>query len=166
MCRNEALLRAGPSDDDSDAEDNFDKYSFERGFRECESGKPATPNPYDPRSWQGRSWQAGWAEAAAGIQSSERDEYWKVPFTPPGSFVGQSAALCPDIVPYNVAGETTLIILCSNKGGGWQPYACMLPHQVYRHDIRKYLREHPDVFEVAAFPVKSDSFIEIYKRRP
>lgn len=47
-----------------------------------------------------------------------------------------------------------LVILCGNSGGGYIPYRCLLPHQVYVAELKKAFEEYH--FEVIyALPVRS-----------
>lgn len=53
-----------------------------------------------------------------------------------------------------------LIILMGNKGGGYTPYRCLLPHQVYVRDIREAFEENH--FEViCVVGVKSSNVFPI-----
>jgi len=57
-------------------------------------------------------------------------------------------------IDFKVPKDCDLIILCGNSGGGYRPYQCLLPHQVYVKDIKKTFEEKH--FEVIyALPVKS-----------
>lgn len=38
---------------------------------------------------------------------------------------------------FEVPKDCDLIILMGNKGGGYVPYRCLLPHQVYLDDIKE-----------------------------
>jgi hypothetical protein len=64
---------------------------------------------------------------------------------------------------YPGQGEAGLIILVGNKGGGWEPFACRLPHQVYEKDLERVFADRH--FEmIAAFPVDPSSVIPIAYR--
>lgn len=55
---------------------------------------------------------------------------------------------------FNIPKHHDLIILAGNKGGGYIPYKCLLPHQVYLTDLKKDFIEHN--FEVIyVIPVKA-----------
>lgn len=55
---------------------------------------------------------------------------------------------------FEVPKDCDLIVLMGNKGGGYVPYRCLLPHQVYLDDIEKDFEKKN--FEVIyAAPVKS-----------
>ena len=61
---------------------------------------------------------------------------------------------------FNIPKVCDLVILCGNKGEGYKPYKCLLPHQVYLEDIKKAFEEYG--FEVITlFPVKSNSNFNI-----
>ncbi len=65
-------------------------------------------------------------------------------------------------VDFQVPKGCDLIILMGNRGGGFVPYQCLLPHQVYVNDLRKAFKEHG--FEVIyVIGVKSkDTFPIVY----
>lgn len=55
---------------------------------------------------------------------------------------------------FEVPKDCDLIILMGNKGGGYVPYSCLLPHQVYMDDIKNTFEEKG--FEVIyVVPIKS-----------
>ncbi len=45
-------------------------------------------------------------------------------------------------VDFKIPKNCDLIILMGNKGGGYVPYQCLLPHQVYVTDLREAFEEH------------------------
>jgi hypothetical protein len=47
---------------------------------------------------------------------------------------------------YEVPEGADLVILMGNRGGGYVPFRCLLPHQVYLKDIRKAFED--ERFEV------------------
>ena len=55
---------------------------------------------------------------------------------------------------FEVPKYCDLIILCGNKGGGYVPYRCLLPHQVYLKDIKEKFKES-DFEAIFVLPVKS-----------
>lgn len=64
---------------------------------------------------------------------------------------------------FEVPKDCDLIILAGNKGGGYVPYQCLLPHQVYVEDIKKAFDEYH--FEVIyVLPVKSADSILLVAR--
>ena len=51
-----------------------------------------------------------------------------------------------------------LVIVCGNKGGGYKPLRCLLPHQIYEENLKKWFEE--DGFEsISIFSVKSSENI-------
>ena len=64
------------------------------------------------------------------------------------------------VFDFEVPKDCDLIILCGNKGGGYIPYRCLLPHQVYLKDIKKTFEE--EKFEVIyVIPVNSKKSFKI-----
>ena len=63
-------------------------------------------------------------------------------------------------VSFEIPKDCDLIILCGNSGGGYQPYQCLLPHQVYIKDLKETFKEkHFEVITI--IPVKSDTAMDI-----
>ena len=64
---------------------------------------------------------------------------------------------------FKLPKDCDLIILMGNKGGGYVPYQCLLPHQVYMKDIKETFKEKG--FEVIyVVGIKSnDAFPVAYK---
>ena len=59
---------------------------------------------------------------------------------------------------FEVPTDCDLIILCGNSGGGYRPYRCLLPHQVYYKDLEKDFEENN--FEaIYCLPVRSKDAI-------
>ncbi len=66
-------------------------------------------------------------------------------------------------VNFKVPKDCDLIILMGNKGGGYIPYKCLLPHQVYVSDLREaFEKEHFEVICVVGVK-SSDVFPIAYK---
>lgn len=59
---------------------------------------------------------------------------------------------------------TQLIVVCTNRGGGWVPRAVLLSHQLYTEKISEWLEEDPHINEVVAFPLAHDAYVEVWKR--
>lgn len=63
-------------------------------------------------------------------------------------------------VKIKIKGDYNLIILMGNRGFGYQPYKCLLPHQMYVNDIRESFEEND--FEVIYFVgIKSKDVIPV-----
>ena len=61
---------------------------------------------------------------------------------------------------FDIPEGCDLIVLAGNIGGGWLPYRCLLPHQVYVEDLRKAFEEKR--FEViAVMPLVSKNVFSI-----
>jgi len=58
------------------------------------------------------------------------------------------------VFSFDMPKHHDLIILAGNKGGGYIPYKCLLPHQVYLKDIKKDFEEN-DFEVIYIIPVKS-----------
>lgn len=58
--------------------------------------------------------------------------------------------------------RTGLMLVCVNRGGGWEPKKVLLPHQLYVQDIAKWRQEQPDIRQVVAFPVDHESFVTVW----
>jgi len=66
-------------------------------------------------------------------------------------------------VHFKIPKDCELIILMGNRGGGYVPYKCLLPHQVYVNDLREDFEEH-DFEVISVIGVKSkDVFNIVYK---
>jgi len=58
------------------------------------------------------------------------------------------------MIYFKVPKDCDLVILAGNRGGGYTPYRCLLPHQVYLKDIERAFSE--EKFEVIyVIPVSS-----------
>ena len=63
-------------------------------------------------------------------------------------------------VDFDVPEDCDLVILMGNKGGGYVPYRCLLPHQVYVDDLKDAFEEkHFEVIYV--IPINSESTFQI-----
>lgn len=61
---------------------------------------------------------------------------------------------------FDVPKDCDLIVLMGNIGGGYVPFRCLLPHQVYMDDIRKAFDEkHFEVIYVV--PISSKAPFQI-----
>lgn len=58
------------------------------------------------------------------------------------------------VFDFEIPKHYDLIILAGNKGGGFVPYSCLLPHQVYLSDIKETF-EKTDFEVIYVIPVKS-----------
>lgn len=59
---------------------------------------------------------------------------------------------------FEIPKDCDLIILAGNKGGGYIPYNCLLPHQVYLSDIKEtFEKEHFEVIFMIPFNSKEPS---------
>ena len=59
-------------------------------------------------------------------------------------------------VDIDIPKDCDLIILMGNSGGGYVPYSCLLPHQVYENDIKEAFEEkHFEVIYVV--PINSNA---------
>lgn len=61
------------------------------------------------------------------------------------------------------AVPTHLMLVCVNRGGGWEPKKVLLPHQLYAEDVMAWLKEQPDIHTVAVFPVDHDSYKVVWE---
>lgn len=60
------------------------------------------------------------------------------------------------MLSFEVPKDCNLIVLMGNRGGGYVPYRCLLPHQVYLRDIREAFEKH--AFEVIyVVPISSEA---------
>lgn len=63
-------------------------------------------------------------------------------------------------VDFDVPADCDLVILMGNKGGGYVPYRCLLPHQIYMDDLKADFEKH--FFEVIyVLPVSSKAPFQI-----
>lgn len=67
---------------------------------------------------------------------------------------------------FNVETRKDLIVVCSNRGQGWTPEWVLLPHQLYREDVEKMLKEDSDIRAVVVFPVRAEGYQTIYADHP
>ncbi len=56
---------------------------------------------------------------------------------------------------FEIPKDCNLVVLAGNKGGGYEPYRCLLPHQVYLSDIKKTFEE-TDFEVIYVIPVDSE----------
>lgn len=55
---------------------------------------------------------------------------------------------------------TDMIVLCVDTNSGHKPRSVLLPHQLYREELKKILKE-PGVNSVTVIPYKNEEKIEI-----
>lgn len=66
-------------------------------------------------------------------------------------------------VDFDIPKDCDIIILMGNRGGGYEPYKCLLPHQVYVSDLREDFEEyHFEVIYVVGIN-SEDVFQIVYK---
>lgn len=56
---------------------------------------------------------------------------------------------------FKVPEGTDLVILMGNRGGGYVPYQCLLPHQVYVDDIKKAFEKGYEVIYIVPISARA-----------
>ena len=66
-----------------------------------------------------------------------------------------------DPMDFDYPKNTTVVILCCNKGYGLEPIKLCLPHQIYAKDLRHYRKEDPSIRSFTLIPANSKDYINI-----
>ena len=71
----------------------------------------------------------------------------------------------------DVPVSTGLMLVCVNRGGGWEPKRVLLPHQLYTQDAEKWIAEGKNsmrgpIEEIVCFPLDHESFIRVWGDKP
>ncbi len=61
-----------------------------------------------------------------------------------------------------VPNDCDLIIVCTNNGGGLVPVRLLLPHQLYREDLKK-LVEQTNAREITIIPARSEEYFDVFR---
>jgi len=68
-------------------------------------------------------------------------------------------------VPSRTCNKYNGVIICTNDGSGLVPVRYLLPHQIYRTDLKDLVKAFPSTTDIVAIPVNSEDYLILWGRR-
>lgn len=68
-----------------------------------------------------------------------------------------------DMLDFKVPDDCDLIVISTNRGGGWEPKMMCLPHQFYVEKLREMLKENPDCRWIGVHAINSKTLVDVWE---